>query len=172
MGFPWINISCAPCHISTCTSKYDVEYKILVIIFLVWEFRNANFRFLPLSAQYLKIAYFISYTLHLFGNISYFCISTLLLRLLQCQAVHHYNTYTYITNNCIFKGMLGCWWLRWWVQQVDINYLWTYDLYGPVCNVFDVETWRLLWPNPSNGPSNGFASIKHITYRAVTIRGP
>ena len=31
---------------------------------------------------------------------------------------------------------------------------------------------RLSWPNPSNGPSNGFAPIKHITYRAVSIRGP
>ena len=26
--------------------------------------------------------------------------------------------------------------------------------------------------NPPNGPSNGFAQIKNITYRAVSIRGP
>ena len=24
-----------------------------------------------------------------------------------------------------------------WKKQVSINYLWTYDLYGPVCNAFD-----------------------------------
>ena len=59
------------------------------------------------------------------------------------------------------------------------NYLWTYDLYGPIFfwGLKQLErSGSCLGPKKSsNGqvsPTNGFASIKHITYMAVSIRGP
>ena len=74
----------------------------------------------------------------------------------------------------------------------NINYSWTYDLYGPICNVFDRgksikrameglvrESQDIFGPKsqtfmaqPFQWPNNGFAQIKNITYRAVLIRGP
>jgi len=39
------------------------------------------------------------------------------------------------------------------------------ELFGP-------KKLRLSWPNPSNGPSIVFAPINHITYRAISIKGP
>ena len=56
-------------------------------------------------------------------------------------------------------------------EHTNFNYLWTYDLYSPVCNVFDggksITRANFFGPNPSNGPCNRFAPIKHITYGAV-----